>query len=46
MAKGALWPEGAGRVVVDVVFRIGALESWCFNSAFIEDLPLVGLPQR
>lgn len=41
--RGTLRPEGTGRVVVDIDSSIWALESWCFNSAFIGDVPLVGL---
>lgn len=40
-----LWPSCISRVVVDVYSRIGALKSWCFNSAFAEDLTLMGLAQ-
>lgn len=38
-----LWPSCISRVVVDMYSRIGALKSWCFNSAFAEDLTLLGL---
>lgn len=38
-----LWPSCISRVMVDMYSRIGALKSWCFNSAFAEDLTLLGL---
>lgn len=42
-ARGTLWPEGTGGFVVDIGSRTWALERWCFNSACIEDVSLVGL---
>lgn len=43
--RGPLRPADIGKVVVDIYSRIWALESWCFNSAFTEGLPCVGLAQ-
>lgn len=45
MGRGSLWPAGTGKVMVDIYSRTWAPESWCFNSAFTEHLPPLGLAQ-